>query len=275
MEERLLFIGSSHGPPHLPLALDGLGIGHNQEHICRPTGIPFYQWVQCVSGKGVLILNDNTYLVEEGCGIFLPAHVPHEYKGLTDHWMVNFLCFNGVLVPQILNTLGLEEGGVYQLSHPQHILDLEQKIYELYQSTDKAMIYESSKLLYALLIDLTRDITKTQNGQSLLPNEKIQSAINYINAHYMELFTLLEVADHVQLTREYLSQLFHHTMGCTIMDFTLDLRMAQAKIALIKYPEKKIKEIASMTGFQDSSYFCAVFKKFEHLTPKSFRESRK
>lgn len=275
MEELLLFMGSSYDLPHLPLTLDALGIRHPQEHIYRPNGIPLYQWIQCVSGKGVLILNQDTFPIEEGNGFFLPAHVSHEYKGLTDHWMVNFLCFSGELVLQILNSFGLKDGGVYQLSHPQRILDLEQDIYDLHQSDNKEKTSETSKLLYSLLLDLTRDITKTQSGLPLLPNVKIQSAISYINTHYMVPFSIQEVAEHVELTREYLCQLFHHTMGCTIMDYTLDIRITQAKIALLKFPEKKIKDIAAMTGFQDASYFCSVFKRFERMTPKLFRESRK
>ena len=40
---------------------------------------------------------------------------------------------------------------------------------------------------------------------------------------------------------------------------------------MLVFSDKSISEIAETVGFPDSSYFSAVFKKYEHIPPVEYR----
>lgn len=275
MSEYLLFTNDSIRFPTIPIALNGIGIRHLQEHVLRVGGINTHQWIQCVNGSGRLILNDKSYIIEEGSGIFLPANTPHEYYAISNQWIVNFLCFNGNSVVDMMDILGLQKPGVYSLSQPEKILEYEQMLFELYTSDIEHKVLKASGILYSLIIDLALDITKNPASQNSLSNQHMNQAIHYMETHYQESVSLSDIAQSVSLSREYLCALFKKSLGVSVFDYLLSIRLAQAKTFLVQHPQKKVKEIAAMVGYEDTSYFCSVFKKNENMTPLEFRHSRR
>lgn len=275
MAEFLIFTNDSFRFPSLPIALDGLGISHLQESILRPNGIPPHQWVQGVSGRGKLILENKSYIVEEGSGIFLPAGTPHEYYSLEGDWYVNFLCFNGFAMKETLTAFGLTEPGVYQLSDPDKILKYEDDISQIYSSHDEPKAIKASKLLYSLLVDLSLDITQNTQSQKVLTNPHLSQATTYMEANFHKPITLDDIAFASSISKEYLCSLFKKHLGLSVFDLLLSIRIAHAKTYLIQFPNQKIHEIGRMVGYEDSSYFCYVFKKTEGLTPNAFRNTRR
>lgn len=273
--DQLTFTGHAKKYPHLPLALDGLGIYHLQEHVDRPFGITCWQWVQCVKGKGELLLNGTAYILEEGAGVLLPPHQSHVYYALSDSWYTNFLCFSGALVDEIMNLLKLTEAGVYHLTQPERVLSYENRIFDISASNPIHCALDISKLLYSLLVDLSINIKSAHSTQSIISNEKIHAAICFMQEHFSEPIGLVDIAAHVQLSKEYLCQLFKKTTNSTVLEYLTQIRLSEAKTALLKFPEKTIGDISRMCGFDTPSYFCAVFKKHEHMTALQFCQTRK
>ena len=56
------------------------------------------------------------------------------------------------------------------------------------------------------------------------------------------------------------------------MEFITRVRIMHAK-ELLMFSEKPISEISAESGFQDSSYFSVVFKKYEGMSPAEFRRT--
>lgn len=274
-EDLLTFTAHSKKYPHLPLALDGLGIYHLQEYVNRPSGITSWQWVQVVQGTGEFLLDNTAYLLEEGSGILIPPHQPHVYSGISDQWYTNFLCFDGALANEIMELLNLSRVGVYHLTQPERVLDYENRIFDISVSNPIHSALDISKLLYSLLVDLSINIKRSNSSQSITGNEKIHAAIGFMQEHFSEPIGLVDIAAHVQLTKEYLCQLFKKTTNSTVLDYLTQIRLAEAKTALLKFPDKTVGDISRMCGFDTPSYFCAVFKKHEHMTPLQFRQTRK
>ena len=274
LEERLIFAGHPTETAALPIALNGLGIHHLQEHIDRPRGIEPWQWIQCTHGRGEMIFEGQVYPVEEGFGMLLPPDTPHIYYGLTSRWYVNFLCFNGPCLTSVMETLGLNVPGVYRLSRPGVILSHEERLYESYMETPTDS-RKTSAIIYELLLELGQDITQTAFGQSGAGNEKVHKAICYMYDHYQENISLQDIADAAGLTREYLCQLFKKHTHTTVLDYLVQIRIAGAKTLLIKYPGQTVARISALCGFETPSYFSAVFKKYEKQTPGEFRRMRR
>ena len=55
------------------------------------------------------------------------------------------------------------------------------------------------------------------------------------------------------------------------MEYIAQVRVQHAKELLV-YTDKSIGQISDETGFQDSSYFSVVFKKYENVTPGEYRK---
>ena len=83
--------------------------------------------------------------------------------------------------------------------------------------------------------------------------------------------TLDALAALVGMSKYAFCRLFREAKGVTPFTYLLRLRIQQAKYLLISERSLKIAQIAEMTGFHDVSYFCAVFKKTEGITPSAFR----
>jgi quercetin dioxygenase-like cupin family protein len=64
--------------------------------VHRPFGYPVYQWIQTVSGIGILELNGEKYEVPEGYGFLLYPGGAHAYYPADDKpWRVHWITITG------------------------------------------------------------------------------------------------------------------------------------------------------------------------------------
>ena len=106
-------------------------------------------------------------------------------------------------------------------------------------------------------------------------HEKVHKAVCYMQDNYMKQVSLEDIAEAAGLSREYLCQLFKKQTGFTVLDYLMQIRMAAAKGELMVQRNSTLEEIAHLCGFESASYFCAVFKREEKMTPGQFREFRR
>ncbi len=257
--------------PGLPLSLDGLLFYYPQEPIKRPNGIPFYQWIQCIKGAGEVILDEQKIIIREGRGILLKANIPHSYYGTTDQWITHNISFSGSACEQILNGLGLKQSGVYQVTN----FDIIRKFVEEMKMHQKAKtprldrIY--SKELYIFLLDLSYDIQRIHISEPAMENKVLRIVDQYLIDHFSQPISLDTLAELVDLRKEYLCTLFKKHMQQTISQHLQVIRIAHAKYYLVHYPEKTVKEIGVLCGFESTSYFCKIFKKITGYSPDEYR----
>ncbi|WNR46940.1 response regulator [Paenibacillus roseipurpureus] len=100
--------------------------------------------------------------------------------------------------------------------------------------------------------------------------KEIQAAIAYIEEHYAEDITVAKLAESLHLSSNYVSNLFKSETGLRFVEYLNRYRIRKAKL-LLQNPALKVYEVAEKTGFQETSYFCKVFKELEGKTVKEFR----
>lgn len=100
-------------------------------------------------------------------------------------------------------------------------------------------------------------------------NTHLIKAMNYIADHYAENITLESVSKKVFVSNYYLSHLFSDQLKMTFQEYLTKTRM-EASLELIKAGNYKIMEIAEMVGFNDSSYFAKVFRKYYGTVPQTY-----
>lgn len=105
-------------------------------------------------------------------------------------------------------------------------------------------------------------------------NEKLSksvlAAIAYIQEHLQDNISLAEVAEHINISKNYLSDLFRKELDVTFVTFVTQLRIEKAKHYLAK-TDMKMYEISSAVGYPDSAYFSTLFKKHTGKTLSEFR----
>lgn len=139
---------------------------------------------------------------------------------------------------------------------------------------------QTMKSIIALIITISErfpdrnvlEIISTISGKHSPKQEKVHNVISFLKSHYSEQYSLREIADNAGLSPYYLAHIFPQELGCSVMQYRKNLRLAMAKEMLIN-TEMPIIQIAFDLGWNDSNYFSLVFKKETGFSPSSFRHS--
>lgn len=99
----------------------------------------------------------------------------------------------------------------------------------------------------------------------------VDHAMSFMSENYAEPIAIAEIAEEVGCDRRRLAYLFDKQVGMSPIQFLTEIRLKHAK-DLLRTTTMPVKEIADLVGYQDSFYFCRVFKKQYQLTPTEYRK---
>ncbi|MDQ0227837.1 helix-turn-helix domain-containing protein [Metabacillus niabensis] len=133
---------------------------------------------------------------------------------------------------------------------------------------DLASIEEIDNLQMEAIFTFTKRVSEVKEQQHTIT---VTICKNYIYSNRFEKITHEDVANIVQLSQSYLSVLFKKEVGISVSDYIQKIKIEEAK-NLIAYTNTPLSEISSLLQFTDQSYFTKVFKKFEGITPKQYKE---
>lgn len=102
-------------------------------------------------------------------------------------------------------------------------------------------------------------------------SDVVFKAMEYIRQNYDHKLSLDDIAQHVYLSRSYLSSLFREEAGQTLFSYINQVRVEKSKLFLMD-PSVSLAEAAALCGFEDQSYFTKVFRKITGLSPKQYRD---
>ena len=102
-------------------------------------------------------------------------------------------------------------------------------------------------------------------------SDVVFKAMEYIRQNYDRKLSLDDIAQHVYLSRSYLSSLFREEAGQTLFSYINQVRVEKSKLFLMD-PSISLAEAAALCGFEDQSYFTKVFRKMTGLSPKQYRD---
>mgnify|MGYP004614177495 FL=1 len=92
----------------------------------------------------------------------------------------------------------------------------------------------------------------------------------YLEDNYMFDLSLDSVSEILHISPAYLSAQFKKYQKMNFLDCLTELRINAAK-ELLADPLRSTAEVASMVGYDDSSYFARAFKKRTGMTPTQYR----
>lgn len=113
---------------------------------------------------------------------------------------------------------------------------------------------------------------KDINEVSPIPEDAspiVKQAAGVIQREYAGALTLENIAERLNISGEYLSQLFSRQMKVTLTSYLKKCRMEAAKKLLLEH-KGSIQEVAAMVGYTNTKYFFKVFRDSTGVTPTEF-----
>jgi two-component system response regulator YesN len=107
------------------------------------------------------------------------------------------------------------------------------------------------------------------DSRTISTNPFIRKALEYMRDNYHRNIGAVDIADHVKLSRSYLSDLYSKEVGESLIETLTAIRMNMAKIKLSS-GEMKIYEVAEAVGFSDPKSFAKTFKRIVGCSPKEY-----
>jgi AraC family transcriptional regulator of arabinose operon len=254
----------------LPLYLTSVGHWDHQETVRRPEGFPHYQWLQVVSGEGELEIGHRRLSVKAGQALCLFPHIPHQYVPVKGRWELYWAAFNGGLALELLGQAGIVRSGVYHTGLPALPMTHLRGLLELAQSGPSLSGAEYSKALYGFLLDLPRFVQE-KRPVSEAGRSRLQPVIRLIDLQLHRAIPIIEMADTIGTSPQHLCTLFRKTLHMRPMEYVNRERIKRSKELMFRHSGMPIREIASAVGIENPSYFSALFKKLEGISPERFK----
>jgi AraC family transcriptional regulator len=190
--------------------------------------------------------------LENGCIQIMTANLPHSFRSnLTIEWIHYYL------EPTFLSQIGLalkssleENGGGSRLYADSIATALAAHLLGHYSTRN-------------------HHFREYEDG---LSKQKLQQAVEYIQAHLGEDLSLAEIANQLGMSQYYFCRLFKRSTGMSPHQYLIRQRVEQAKY-LLKQPDRTITSVAIECGFANQSHFAKCFRQRTGMNPKQFRKS--
>lgn len=117
--------------------------------------------------------------------------------------------------------------------------------------------------------EISDDIDRRKKSRNV---QLIRDTVDYIHHQYGQADLSLDAAaDHLNISKGYLSQFFKEQTGVNFSEYVENLRMDKAK-QLLSETRLPIRDIAQQVGYHASSTFCRAFKRGSGISATAYRD---
>lgn len=229
----------------------------------------YHMFHYCLSGKGVFERGGKKYEVHRGSGFYIaPRDIPMYYPNRDDPWTYIWVGFDGFKASGLLAASNISaDEPIFSDNNAYEMRDALIAMYENYKTDGRAglkclgMLYESFGVL-----------AKNQPNEGSLTQTHIHEAIEFIHNNYSFAITVKDIADSLDISPNYLANIFTKELGKSPKQYLTEYRMERAKL-LLANGEYKIKQVGQMVGYANQLHFSSEFKKFYGVSPSDLKYS--
>lgn len=234
---------------------------------------------------------DKSLQISEGNGVFINSNNLHQIKPVTSDNIVIDIIFDPMLIGgnglsiidkkyiyPIVNNTNLNFAFLDKsIKWNRKVIEKLISIYDYYKEQN----FGYELLIKSNLCSLWLDI-----GENLIPNLKFDSAINnyegermkriigYIHDNYSKDISLSDIASSVHISKSECCKCFKKHLKMSPFEYLMQYRIIEAS-NILRYSNKTVSEIMNLVGFNNSSYFTKIFKRFTNYTPREYRKKFK
>ncbi|MBE5882329.1 MAG: helix-turn-helix domain-containing protein [Lachnospiraceae bacterium] len=291
-----LYETKQHGAPGYPLALYEVDSRNMHLELVHWHWHEELEFVSVTSGAARFFVGDVCYVLSAGDCLMINQNVLHRVKAYQDFDCKYYsVVFHPSLIFDPANTELREKYLIPVISHPQMkhfilksddenavpIANILKKIILVnnlsefgYEIVTKGLLCELWEHAIKGSLHRINSADYIADSQAILDEERIKGALTYIAAHYAEPIALQDIADSVHISKSECCRCFKRRLQITPFDYLIKYRIYSATILMVQHSGKvSVSEIALKTGFNSSSYFNKMFRKYIGCTPTQFRKT--
>lgn len=235
-----------------------IGAESPQIYINRPFGFAVNQIFIVNGGTGILHTEGKTSELEKGDMFLLKKDTAHSYGG-DEKFSTVYLGFDGDLCDNIFEYFGVENGLIYRGKNYEAA---ECEILNFFDEFEN--INDSAKLSARAYSAVTAFFCEALKSK-ITTIEKVKK---YLDANYGKTLSLQDITEFYPYSKSKLCRDFSAKYGMSIFDMLTKIRLNHARIMLKNDPYIGLREVAESCGFNDTSYFCKMYKKAFGVSPK-------
>ena len=249
--------------------------GHYDNHMHSAVEI-----IMPSQGVAVYHLPDQVYRVEPGQVLIVPSGCMHtltETEGMRRYLLLYEP--NPLYSLQDMSGISAMTQKPIYLNDPTElrgqVVHLLEQVVECYFRKDpmwNTQCYSYLLQMYAALGQHFLRFTSPQEplGRRSIDPEIMNSAITYINEHYMDDISLEDVADFTGFSKYYFSRTFKEFSGISFSSY-LTVKRLNAAANLLTGTNQSIQDVARSAGFGSVATFNRVFREHKNCTPSQYR----
>lgn len=124
-------------------------------------------------------------------------------------------------------------------------------------------------------VKISPDTASFPSSQSAADSARVKEAILFIQERYMEPLTLEEIAAAIHVSKSECCRCFQRSLGITPFEYLMKYRIFESTKKIMRGDQEadSIASLASSVGFNSTSYYNKVFKKYLNCTPTEYKKS--
>lgn len=248
----------------------------------------FLELAYVVNGSALHEMNGNKSMIREGDYFIIDYGIAHKYESIGDKPLTVLNC---LFIPSFIDRSLLKTRSFNEVIN-NYLIRFNCKTLKdhspLFLFTDNecrvknillAMVEEYNakpagylELLrcYLLEIIITSMRLLSDADKDVVYGNYSNYIMKYVNENYMNHITLSEIANTLGYSLPYLSQKFKNDTGISFNNYLQKVRIEQS-CRLLANTDKKIIEVAQLSGYDDIKFFNKVFRKILNVTPSEFK----
>lgn len=248
-----------------------------------------YELYYLIKGQRYYFIENESYFVDQGSLVIINKNQVHKTATYENPYHDRIvLGFNERILSEIAALSNFKISSFFQNYYGVIPLnkELQKQVHYLLIRIHKELKNKESHSFFMVSMYLLEIIIIADRiAQSTIPisrgivaqsekHNRVNQTANYIKSNYYKKLSLDNIADAQFINKSYLSRIFKDVTGFTVNEYLHICRVQEAK-KLLEESNDSIYIIAKKVGFETSSYFERIFKKYTETTPLKHRKKYK
>ena len=190
---------------------------------------------------------------------YLRANTPHAYYCIGHSFVTSYLSYFGSGVGAVREYYSLGNFEIFKNKSTGAFEAVATKLYEEFDSVQEQSTL--SKMAYSAVITFFDEACRKEHSP-------LETVYNFLESNFSKLITLDDIASVYPYSKTKLCCDFKKKYSVTLFEALTLIRLRHAENMLCTNGHLALKVIASSCGFNDVSYFCKIYKKHFHKTPR-------
>lgn len=233
----------------------------------------FYEIEIIVSGTATEVINGNRIPASKGDIFVITPETYHSIEDATRFNLISIAIGTNYTNIELLNRIANSNDDiVFHRTLSKKDYNLVFSLCEhIEESIKNGHPFDSEIAKNSINIILAFILENVENGTGINTNvTTVKKAMAYIRKNYAENPTLGQVAEHVNVSKNYFSVLFKENSGISFKQFLNDVKLSNAA-KMLKQTELSIVEICHDCGYDSLSTFYRKFKEKFSVSPQTYR----